>query len=491
MKRFCMVMVIGFALASLASFVLAQDALTQTFTPSDNAFSFQYPDGWTVNEIAKDSSGVTGALLTDSPPTFEGFLLYGPTAAVKADLAQSLALDTSNAKSTTVQLGSNTATRLEAGGGLAIEYIVPFTGGNELTILEVGTGSTDLLSKTDPTVMALVGSFQASGQTFDANAAASTTSTTGGADLSGAQPITLANAAQVAKLTTLTVGNGLVNALAFSPDGKSMAVDTGNNISLVDIASGKVTATLEGHTDIILSLAFSPDGKTLASGSQDQTVRLWDVATAKLLNTITVDSGYPRSRAVISPDGKTVAQANSGPLRMWDIASGKEITTIQATGGDVGVNDVAFSPDGTLLATAGADFNVQIWDVATGKLDATLTGHTGNVNSVAFSPDGKTLASTDTDKSIRLWDVASGKLVNTLTSDTMDIVYDAAFSPDGSVLASTDERTVWLWDVAGGKQLAKLQTFAGFSDVVFSPDGRLLAFANADGGIELWGVASS
>ena len=96
--------------------------------------------------------------------------------------------------------------------------------------------------------------------------------------MSSLQPITLANVAQIAQITTLNPGtNDIISSLAFSPDGTTMAVAVGKVINLLDVATGKVLTTFDGTKDVILSVVFSPDGKTLASGSQDQTVGLWDI----------------------------------------------------------------------------------------------------------------------------------------------------------------------------------------------------------------------
>jgi predicted NACHT family NTPase len=146
-------------------------------------------------------------------------------------------------------------------------------------------------------------------------------------------------------------------------------------IKLWDVATGKEQATLKGHKHWVRSVSFSPDGKTLASGSDDGTIRLWDVATGKEQTTL---KDRPPSR----------------PDRSWSVWS------------------VAFSPDGKTLASGSGDFaktgEIKLWDVSTGKKKTTLKGHTFDVLSVAFSPDGKTLASGSGDGTIKLWDVTTG-----------------------------------------------------------------------------------
>ncbi|MEO8612652.1 MAG: hypothetical protein ABI690_32460 [Chloroflexota bacterium] len=488
MRRFFIVMLAVFALIAGASLVLAQDALTQTFTADDGSLSFQYPDGWTAQGIPQD--GVTIVLLSPSGGNILSVVSYGPANSIFNTSSMAFAPSTDGAVISTVQINGKDATRLELDkGATAIEYIVTFDNGNKLVVMGavvdpqgVSAMDADLMAIAASTVEGSGANVVAGDPSAQANAAP--------VDLSSVQPITVANAAQVANITMLNAGTeDLVGAIAFSPDGKTLAVGVGKVIKLIDVATNTVLTTLEGHADSILSVAYSPDGTMLVSGSQDQTVRIWDVATGESLKNIAVDSGYPRSRVIFSPDGKTIAQSNFGPLRMWDVATGNEITTIQATGGDVGVNFSAFSPDGTLLATAGGDHIVQLWDVASGSLVASLNGHVASVVAVAFSPDGKILASGADDKLVDLWDVETHHILQDLEGN-VNPVSSVAFSPDGSVIASAS-RDVRLWNVATGEVLATLPSLIGFSNVAFSPDGKLLAFSNADDAIELWGTASA
>ncbi len=165
---------------------------------------------------------------------------------------------------------------------------------------------------------------------------------------------------------------------------------------------------LQGHSELVISVAFSPDGKTLASGSADKTIKLWDVATGKLSQTLTGHSDGVYSDEVssvaFSPDGKTLASgSHDKTIKLWDMATGKLSQTL--TGDSDAVYSVAFSPDGKTLASGSGDNTIKLWDVATGKPKQTITGHSEWVNSVAFSPDGKTLASNSWDKTVILWNL--------------------------------------------------------------------------------------
>ena len=301
-------------------------------------------------------------------------------------------------------------------------------------------------------------------------------------------------------LKTLTEYSYILSSVAFSPDGRTLASGSYQEIKLWDAGSGQLKQTLKGHDDRVHSVAFSPDGSTLASGSGELSeygeIKLWDAGSGKLQQTLTGHSSYVESVA-FSPDGRTLASGSGelskyGEIKLWDAGSGKLQQTL--TGHSDYVFSVAFSPDGRTLASGSRDDTINLWDAGSGQLQQTLTGHSYAVVSVAFSPDGRTLAS-GSEKlldfseygEIKLWDAGSGQLKQTLTGHSAS-VFSVAFSPDGRTLASgSDDKTIKLWD-AGSGQLKK--TLTGHSDAVssvaFSPDGRTLASGSDDHTIKLW-----
>jgi WD40 repeat protein len=172
-----------------------------------------------------------------------------------------------------------------------------------------------------------------------------------------------------------------------------------------------------------------------------------------------------------SPDGTVLASASwDGDAKVWDVASGQERFTLPHLGAQ-GVRCVTFSPDGKTLASAGeGDMVVKLWDVATGHERFRFHEHTGPVNCVAFSPDGKTLASGGQDHTVRLWDAATGQR---RALAHVDDVRSVAFAPDGKTLASASrDETVKLWDVDVGQEPVPLR---GTTSWALSSDGKTLA----------------
>ena len=162
---------------------------------------------------------------------------------------------------------------------------------------------------------------------------------------------------------------------------------------------GEALFTLEGHRHFVWSVSFSPDGKQLASGSQDETVRLWDAVTGACVRTL---EGHGRGVECVcfSPDGKMVASGGSDrTVRLWDAATGACVRTLEGHGHHV--NSVCFSSDGKQLASGSGDKTVRLWDAETGA--CTLEGHGDLVTSVCFSPDGRMVASGSADRTVRLW----------------------------------------------------------------------------------------
>ncbi|MEV2191029.1 WD40 repeat domain-containing protein [Streptomyces phaeochromogenes] len=305
------------------------------------------------------------------------------------------------------------------------------------------------------------------------------------------------------RYVSLLIQAGEITALAFSPDGRTLAggIQDGT-IRLWDPENGHPTALLTDARRITpIEVAFHPDGTTLADARD--AVHLWDLASGRTTATLTLTRSSTVDWAwcvAFSPDGALLASGHSfDHVRLWDVASGSNVGILH--GHSAFVLSVAFSPDGRLLASGSNDNSIRLWNIARRSSAATLTGHTSTVHAVAFSPDGTTLASSSYDRTIRLWDVSSARTIAVLKGHT-SAAMSVAFSPDGRMLASggasassafgndyPDDHTVRLWDVARRTNVATLTGHTGtVRSVVFSPDGTTLASGSHDGTVRLWQI---
>jgi WD40 repeat protein len=302
--------------------------------------------------------------------------------------------------------------------------------------------------------------------------------------------------AQVPKIVIQTGHAEFVRAVAFSPDGKLFATGSNDNtVKIWDVASRRELRMLQGHSDHVLDLRFSSDGSFLASLGYDKTVRIWDVGSGEVRTKIDAENGTFAAMC-LTPDGKTLVTANgtdsSGGgdtlIRFWDLATATAERTLDP---GEGMTALAISSDGRTLAMGSNAGTVKIWDLgAADKARATLTGHTGEVDAIAFNATGSRIASGGKDGVARIWDAATGKALHVLKH--RDIVTAVAFSPDGKALATGGwDRTVHLWEVDRGTEIRSVK---GHREIVwsiaFTPDGRTLASSSSDKSIKLWDVAT-
>ncbi|MEV0665726.1 protein kinase [Actinomadura luteofluorescens] len=284
--------------------------------------------------------------------------------------------------------------------------------------------------------------------------------------------------------------------VALTADGRTVAAGgLDSTITLWDAATGRVLRTIK-KTGWVSALAFSPDGRSMASScSTPGLLLVWDAATGRLR--VNVRSGeFGLNSLAYSPDGRTIAGVNPD-VQLFDAGTGRRLASFDLR--HSGVNAVAYSPDGRLVA-AGVDgyydkppgSTVQLLDGRTLRKRGQFAGHTESVTGVAFSSDGRRLASSGADKTVRIWDVASHRALRVIkTGDAT--VKDTKFSPDGSsVLGACSDRTVRIWNAATGVLTATLVGHPqSVERIVLTPDGRTVAGvggAKADGTVTLWKV---
>lgn len=297
-----------------------------------------------------------------------------------------------------------------------------------------------------------------------------------------------------------------VRAVAISADKSLVAAGRANQIHLYD-STGKHVRSLvnpelatpdkkpskNAHAAIVEALVFSPDGKTLASGSFQEVI-LWDPQTGTIRHRLTGFAERVMALAV-SPNGKLLATggglpSEDGEIRIHDLASGKLQQEIKGAHSDT-VFGVSFSPDGTKLATCGADKFVKVFEVPTGKFIKSFEGHTHHVMDVGWKADGKMLASAGADNVIKSWDYEKGEQVKTFANHTKQITRLMFKGTTSEVLACSGDQTVRLWNIDSG---SGGMSFGGNKDYVYavgiSADGKLVAAGGEEGIVRLYNGAN-
>jgi WD40 repeat protein len=289
--------------------------------------------------------------------------------------------------------------------------------------------------------------------------------------------------------------NRCVQRVAVGPDGKWAASGSDDKtVKIWDLETGKCRATLEKHSGTVNCVAFAPDGAQIFSGSDDKTICQWNSGDGRLISRWDASENTLTSLAIL-PDGKRIVSGgtDSGPaLKLWDVETLK--CTSKLTGHTEAVSSVAVTQDGKHAVSGSADKTVRLWNLETGACLAILRGHSGRVNAVQITADARYAFSGSEDKTIKIWDLAAKVCLGTLEGHE-DQVLSIALSPDGGMIASTGfmDETVRLWDWQSG---ACLQVI-GYRDrpsplsVAFSPDGTRLLAGTTSGRIYVYRLSGA
>jgi WD40 repeat protein len=287
--------------------------------------------------------------------------------------------------------------------------------------------------------------------------------------------------------------------LAFSPGGKTLVSAAECAIRLWDPATGKEIDPVPAHRSAITVLRFAADGKSILSCGEDKQVIQWDLTSRRdssrllrgPLGPIGTETWY---RMDIAPDGQTLAVASLDivaerskrfipGIHLWNTATGTKVGTL--LGHTERVFTFRFSPSGKVLASAGLDAGIKLWDVAAHQ---ELHHVGGNIfhSGMAFAPDGRSIAGAGVDGQMRQWDVASGKELRRWDTGT-DEVFQFVFSSDGRLIAGTDFQVVTVWAADTGKQIIQFNQSSRVRSLAFSPNGRVVAGVGFDRGrIQMW-----
>ncbi|KAK9853443.1 uncharacterized protein MYU51_006555 [Penicillium brevicompactum] len=286
---------------------------------------------------------------------------------------------------------------------------------------------------------------------------------------------------------TLGGHSGRIYSIAFCPDSQVLASGSrGGRIRLWDPATGTLLRTLEGHSDDVFSVTFSPNGRLLASSSRDALVRVWNVSAGTLMHVFDDDlPGFPRPFISFSPDGRCLLSRCDGKVRFLESSTG--VLQLILKGIEILGPNSYYPKDDQVLASSSIE-DLILWVTAVNTLFASLhVDSEVRLKNVAFSPDGKLVAISSEGRPIQLWNPWTAILCQTLDEYSG---WDSplTFSPNCRLLAyCPDNETVRLWDTSTGALMQTLNTHPSSVDrVFFSQDSRLLVSLSTDNTIRLW-----
>ena len=350
-----------------------------------------------------------------------------------------------------------------------------------------------------------------------------------------------------------------VNAASFSADGRFLVTASTDGTARVwEASTGRLQVVLRGHEDAVVDAGFSPDGRVVATAGADGTARLWDPGTTPELSVLiriaepvraasfgqdgrlvveagddgaarilddfgrivrTLEHPAPVTSAILSPDGELVVTADAEQtVRVWRARTGTlvrarrhvsagpvalspergllaapdengvrlldtdTLAPVQELARGAPFTAASFSPDGRLLATAGADGTARLWSAETWAPIRVLRGHTDELTDVEFSADGRLLVTSSRDRDARVWDVETGE--SRLLRGHFGDVFGASFSPDGRFVVTAGPTTAGLWQVSSGRLITYLRGHEGpLTAASFSPDGKRILTASRDGSV--------
>lgn len=291
----------------------------------------------------------------------------------------------------------------------------------------------------------------------------------------------------------LTGHTGWVGSVAVSPDGTWAASGSDDStVKIWDLETGECRATLEGHSSCVYSIAITADGKRILSGSVDKSVRVWHANSGRQLAKLDGHTDQVWSVVALQDNARALSGGWDKTLRLWDLVTGKCLKTIEC--GMDRADHVfcgAVNPAGTRALSGHRDGRVSLWDLEPGECLATLKGHSHHVQSVQITSDGRFAVSGSDDSTVKIWDLEAGACVGTLEGHQSNVL-SVAISPDGALIASSGftDNTIRLWDLKSGACLEVIENDTSPISVAFSPDGSRLVVGTADGVIYVYSLTA-
>ncbi|MEL0590575.1 MAG: serine/threonine-protein kinase [Planktothrix rubescens PR222] len=255
----------------------------------------------------------------------------------------------------------------------------------------------------------------------------------------------------------------------------------------------KCVQTIIGHRTSVNDLVLSSNSQQFASASDDNTIKLWEVASSKLIRTFTIVPGFMKPDSTYYKCVKVTPEANilisgslDNKLRLWHLHQGNLIATINAHKDCI--NSIDLHQDGQTLVSGSRDKTIKVWHLGTRGLLRNLLGHTNSVTAVLITPDGQKVISASLDNTVKIWSLANGKLIFNCTGH-LDSVWAITISPNGKTIASgSNDGTIKLWNLETGNLLKTLTLNSKVNSIAIAPDNTTLVAGLRDGNIKLWNL---
>jgi WD40 repeat protein len=297
-----------------------------------------------------------------------------------------------------------------------------------------------------------------------------------------------AAAAEEQRILTLEGHEAGVNCVAFSPDGNLIASGSDDQtVRVWEAGTGKEMMTLERHKSSVSSLAFSSDGQKIISGSEDGTIVIWEFLIGDITQIAGEESRVNCIRVL--PEGNAfISGSEDGMIRIWDI-SGNLLTTLSEHKGSV--NSIALNLAEQQFLSGSTDRTFKIWDLRKGALIRTFEGHGEEVHGVLFTPDGQSIISYTWGGPIKVWDAQTGNLRFVMDEHPPEVRKMVALSIGSDIATASADGLVRIWNLENRELL---QSFSGhngiITDLAYNQDDLLLASSSLDGTVKVWQIAT-